>query len=252
MISYHTLLTHLGLSDKESAIYLALLELGPSDVTEIAIKANIKRPTAYVVLDTLVEKGFICTVAHTVRHYQAEDPKKLLAVQQAKLLQFESAIPGLIGLASTSEQKPTARFFNGIEGIKAVYEESLLQPAGSEIMAIGHAQAVEDGIAGFADWYIKRRVSGNISMRAITNSEPGSLAVVQRDHDELRHTRVLPKDKLDEQFEINIYGNKVTAVSFVHHELIGIIIESSVFAAAHRQMFEILWKVAEDLPKKSK
>src|SRR5690242_8115911 len=102
MNEYLTLFTQLGLTDKEGAIYLALLELGEADVTEIASKAAVKRPTAYVILDSLVEKGFVSALTTTVRRFRAEDPKKLLALQRSKLQQFETAIPGLIGLASKS------------------------------------------------------------------------------------------------------------------------------------------------------
>jgi sugar-specific transcriptional regulator TrmB len=52
MENYTSLLTQLGLSDKESALYLALLELGQADVADTAKKAGVKRSTAYVLLES--------------------------------------------------------------------------------------------------------------------------------------------------------------------------------------------------------
>lgn len=245
MNEYAALLEQFGLSDKESALYVALLELGQADVAAIAAKANVKRPTAYVLLDTLKDKGFVSLQDGAGRKYQAEDPRKLLAYEKTKVAQLEKALPGMLGLASTSELKPGTRFFTGVEGIKAVYEESLLQPAGSEILAIGNAEAVERSIEGFQNWYIKRRVQNGISMRAIIPATPDGLQVAARNAQELRETRLLEPNDFTEPVEVNIYGNKVSAVSFVENELIGVIIESKVLANVHRQLFELLWNNAK-------
>lgn len=244
MNDYTDLLEQFGLSDKESALYLALLELGQADVAAIAAKANVKRPTAYVLLDTLKEKGFVSLQDGNSRQFQAEDPRKILAYEKTKVSQLEKVLPGMLGLASKSEHKPGTRFFSGKDGIKAVYEETLLQPAGSEMLAIGNAEAVERSIEGFQDWYIKRRAESGIPMRAIIPATPEGLKVAARDAEELRETRLLEPGDFTEPVEVNIYGNKVSAVSFVENELIGVIIESEVLANVHRQIFELMWRTA--------
>jgi hypothetical protein len=55
MNDYTPLLISLGLSSKESSLYLALLELGTADVADIARKAGVKRSTAYLLLDGIHE-----------------------------------------------------------------------------------------------------------------------------------------------------------------------------------------------------
>lgn len=244
MNDYTLLLAQFGLSDKESALYLALLELGQADVATVANKANVKRPTAYVLLDALKSKGFVSLQDGSNRQFQAEDPRKILAYEKTKVSQLEKVLPGMLGLASKSEHRPGTRFFSGKEGIKAVYEESLLQPSGSEMLAIGNAEAVERSIENFQDWYIKRRAESNIPMRAIIPATAEGLKVAARDAKELRETRLLQPSDFTEPVELNIYGDKVSAVSFVEDELIGVIIESKVLANVHRQMFELLWRTA--------
>lgn len=246
MNDYLLLLEKFGLSDKESALYLALLELGKADVATIAQKANVKRPTAYVLLDALQEKGFVSPQEGGSRQFQAEDPRKILAYEKTKITQLEKVLPGMLGLASKSEHKPGTRFFSGKEGIKAIYEESLLQPAGSEMLAIGNAEAVENSIEDFQNWYIKRRSENGISMRALIPATPEGLKVAARDTEELRKTCLLEPGDFTEPVEVNIYGNKISAVSFVEHELIGVIIESEVLANVQRQLFELLWKSARE------
>ncbi len=57
-----TYLQKLGLTDKESALYIAAMELGiSSPASTIAKRAHVNRTTAYDVLETLVEKGLIIT-----------------------------------------------------------------------------------------------------------------------------------------------------------------------------------------------
>ncbi|MBI3251348.1 MAG: TrmB family transcriptional regulator, partial [Candidatus Andersenbacteria bacterium] len=52
-------LKHLGLKDKEAAVYLAALQLGPSPVQNIARRANVVRATTYVILEDLQKKGLV-------------------------------------------------------------------------------------------------------------------------------------------------------------------------------------------------
>jgi hypothetical protein len=247
MNEYTTLFQKFGLNDKESALYVALLELGQSEVSAIALKARVKRPTAYFVLRDLEEKGFVSSIlSGKKKKFVAEDPKKLLAVEKTKIADLETALPGLLGLALQNQYKPGVRFFSGKAGVKAVYEETLLQPPGSEMLSIGNAQAIEESIPGFPEWYIKRRVQGGLRMRAITPATPAMAIVKKRDQVELRHTRLLDPKQFTAGVEINIYGNKVSAVSVVENELVGIIIESTVLALAQKQLFEILWSSARE------
>ena len=53
------ILTSLGLTDKEVKIYLASLQLGSSLVQKIANFAKLNRTSAYDLLKSLEQKGFI-------------------------------------------------------------------------------------------------------------------------------------------------------------------------------------------------
>jgi hypothetical protein len=246
MQEYLDLFQSFGLTEKEGALYLALLELGPAPVSTIAARASVKRPTAYFVLRDLEMKGFVSSVlSGKTKKFIAEDPKKLVAIEKTKLTDLERALPGLLGLASKNQYKPGVRFFSGKAGVKAVYEESLLQPPNAEMLAIGHAQIVEENIPGFQEWYIKRRVAARIHMRALTPATRGGVKVKERDAFELRETRLLDPGAFTAGVEINIYGNTISIVSLIEHEFVGIIIESTVLAMAQRQMFEILWSTAK-------
>lgn len=49
-------LRELGLTDKEAELYLASLSLGTASIAGLAKKAELKRPTTYLIVDTLLQK----------------------------------------------------------------------------------------------------------------------------------------------------------------------------------------------------
>jgi sugar-specific transcriptional regulator TrmB len=241
-MNFFELFSQLGLKEKESKVYLAALELGQADVSELAKKAGLKRPTVYFIVEDLEKKGLIQLLTkQPVKKYAALNPAKLLALEKAKVGGLEQALPSLLGLSSQNQYKPAVRFFVGKTGIMQAYEESLQQPPNSEILAFGNAQAVEESIYKFKDWYIKRRVSSGIKMRAITPATVGGLAVAKRDKQELRQTKILPPEQFTANVEINIYLNKIALISHFETESIAVIIESNILAQAFKQIFEILW-----------
>ena len=74
-------LEHLGLSEKESRVYLAALELGPSPVQDISHKAHVNRATTYVMIEALSARGLLSTFQKgKKRFYAAESPDRLLTI----------------------------------------------------------------------------------------------------------------------------------------------------------------------------
>ena len=72
------ILTKVGLDEKEAKIYVALLDLGSEKVHEIAKKAGVKRPTAYVVLEQLYAKNFVIKTYHQRRAFYSKKKKIFL------------------------------------------------------------------------------------------------------------------------------------------------------------------------------
>ena len=50
---------NIGLNAKETKIYLACLELGPSPASNIAARAKLNRVSTYDILEKLIQKGFV-------------------------------------------------------------------------------------------------------------------------------------------------------------------------------------------------
>ena len=88
------ILTKVGLDEKEAKIYVALLDLGSEKVHEIAKKAGVKRPTAYVILEQLYAKNFVIKTYHQRRaFYSAEKPDIILRSLKEKEDLLGQALP---------------------------------------------------------------------------------------------------------------------------------------------------------------
>ena len=114
-------LQNLGLSEKEAEVYLALIELGKASVVEISRKAGTKRPTTYLVLDELKNKGLVTELPEESRSlYVAEDPELLAKDLKKKLSDISDLMPVLRAKFNRGS-KPKIRFIEGEENLFKLY-----------------------------------------------------------------------------------------------------------------------------------
>ena len=126
-----TELIRAGLSSKESAVYLALLELGTQTANKVAIKAKVNRATTYVVLDSLQKKGVVSQFEKdNTTHFVAENPESILRFLneetqycQAKEKCVKNIMPNLLGIFNLIKDKPSVRYFEGESGLRTLREE---------------------------------------------------------------------------------------------------------------------------------
>ena len=76
-------LSHVGLSDKEAAVYLAAMELGPAVVQDIAKKAEVNRATTYVMIESLASRGMMSTFVKGKKRYFAAEPPERFTITLA-------------------------------------------------------------------------------------------------------------------------------------------------------------------------
>ncbi|MBY0110889.1 hypothetical protein K2Y00_02710 [Patescibacteria group bacterium] len=239
-----------GLSLKEANVYIALLELGRSTVSKVSREANINRTTGYDVLSSLAGKGLVSISGKEPRQeYVAESPTSLLALLDKRLKETQddidkarSLVPELTALHRVGS-RPQIRFYEGIEGLKQVYEDTL-----TATMPIYAYAAYEDMHGTLGDYfpkYYERRAEKGILARGIVPETPLTLERMKKNKEEMREAAVIPKDKFDISPDIEIYDNKVMIASW--REKLGIIIESAEIAHAMKKIYELAWEEAKRL-----
>ncbi len=245
----------IGFSQKEAAVYLALLELGKRTVTPIARKAGINRTTVYDILDSLSAKGLVSISGkQPLQEYVAESPDKIIRLledkikkDQSELQQAQSLVPQLKSMHNVSD-RPKVRFYEGTEGLQQVYEDTLTSH--EPIRAYATYDNMENALPGYFPKYFYRRASKGIPIRAIFPHTRAGLELSKQDKEQLRETAIVPQESFYFTPEINIYDNKVMIASW--KEKLGITIESNEIADAMKKIFELSWAEAKRLEKNLK
>ncbi len=117
-------LQDLGLNDKESAVYLALLSVDNDSVVDLSKKTNINRTTIYPILESLMNKGLVSEVKVDKKvRFAAESPERLLTFVDKQKLMFEERservkdlIPKLRTVQRESGERPVVKIYEGKEG----------------------------------------------------------------------------------------------------------------------------------------
>jgi len=242
-----------GLSENESSVFLALLELGKGTVTQITRKAGLNRTTGYDILDSLVAKGLASISGkEPAQEYLAETPDKIVLLLESQIKDRESQLEKIKNILPEMKSlhnvagRPKVRFYEGMQGLKDVYEDTLT--SSEEIRAYATVDDMHNAIPGYFPTYYKRRVGKNISIRAIIPATPVGRVRASKDMEEKRQTKLIPADKYYFSPEINIYDNKVMIASW--REKLGIIIESVEIADAMKKTYELAWIGAEEESRK--
>ena len=241
-----------GLSEKEGKVYLGLLELGPSSVTEVAKKSKVTRTNAYHLLSALELRGLVNS--HEKRGkmiYSAENPSRIvqmlkdeIATKKRQLEEAEQILPDLKEAYNDPEGKLKVRFYEGVEGIISAYENTLT--AKTSICAYASVENQHSFFPGYFPEYYKRRTGKNISVECILAHGEESMRIQELDSKQLRKTYVVPEEYSISP-EINIYDDKVAVMSL--KEKFAVIVESKDTADAFRKLFKLAYEKAEDYDK---
>jgi len=235
-------LKKIGLNPHEQDVYFALLQLEKATANQIAQKSQVKRPTTYDILYRLKSTGFISETFEGKKHYfVANPPQAIVRFIEEEKRELTQDLPELLSIYNTKANKPKIAYFEGVEGIKQLYEDTLLTlQAGDEILAYVSA----DTVKYFEDYsidYIRRRTAKKIHLRGIYQDSAVLREYLKKNFEQLRISKVVPYDQFPLKNEINIYANKVIIITY-KPEPFGILIESKEIADTQRAIFEMAWR----------
>jgi len=234
-------LEKIGLDEKEANVYLALLELGESNIQQLSRKSGVKRTTVYEIIEKLKEKRLLSMINKKKRvYYMAESPHNIRFDLDEKIKILDGIMPEMMTIANAVEKKPKIRFFEGLNGIKEIYNDTL-RYSDQEILAWEAEEVFLYFEKEYINWYIQERASKKIWIRAITPDKEKIREFKNLDSKFLRNTRLIPAEKFPFDVEINLYGkSKIGIMAF--SEKIGLIIESPIIYKTLKSIFEFSWE----------
>ncbi len=242
------ILTEFGLTKSKGAVYLAALNVGTGSVQDIAKTAHLPRTTVHEILQHLLGLGLVGFVTKgRARIYSAEPPAKLKTLLQEKERRLETALPELALLYNTKGARPRVRFYEGVAGVKTVFEDTLTV---SNKLLFG-ILSMEDlyqipGKDFMAD-YVKRRVGAGIKLRVIRSRIKEIEETWPSSNKESRELHYASAEMIF-PMTVYLYDNKVGIIG-TQKENFGMIIESSDFYKTMKNLFEVIWQVTRVSPK---
>ncbi len=243
-----SILHELGFSTHEAHAYLALLEIGTGTVTEIAEKADIKRPTAYCVLGELQKKGFVSLVPHEKKLvYTSSGPDALLASATERRRHLLDIMPHLESLHAQSKDKPRVRFFDGIKSVVSYYKTEAYPNHEVDFFASIASVAKHPEIPFIHEMpdYGKKSIREIVTQ----NKEDIEYARGRKSHQDHHAIKVLPKNSSWIFKTDNILTPGKVGITSLTKKVFVVLIEDHDVYASYRTLFDLAWQSAIPIQK---
>ncbi len=235
-----------GLSEKESKVYLACLELGDSLASDISLKSNLPRTLIYDIIERLIDLGIISyAIKNNTKHFQAADPKELIRLVKEKEESLISIMPELQKLQKIKGTKrPKVEVYEGKEGMKTVMND-IIKSNITEFLAYGSSRSSFEIIPAFMEEWHKERIKRKITMKILYNNTPEAKEKIKNKKESMQYTnyKFMPIE-LASPTSTLIYSNKVVQQSW-SKEPFAVMIENKEMAENQKRYFKELWKIAK-------
>lgn len=248
-------LVDIGFSEKEAAVYLALLPVDTASVIELSESTGINRTTLYPILEDLIIKKIVIEITEGKKvRFQAEPPERIATFVKTQRTKFEEQekilediIPQMRGFVRQTGEKAIVKLFEGREGIlqslETYYEtgdtdkeEYLIYPRG-EVKNLFTPKEMERGK--------QARIKRKIHMNSIFTSD-----------DEYPSDATATRYRLNKQdhkilAEIGIYADRVY-MHVLSQNMSAVYIKSKDIAETLKTIFKLAIKGAEAEEKENK
>ena len=228
-------LRRMGLSEAEVKVYLALLRLGKSNVTQLSEESGVHRTNIYSILDKLKERGLVSYFHDENRMmFKTTDPDNLLNYIKESQQALQELLPNLKKIQETVSEKVGVEIFRGEKGMKAAFKDIVRER--KIVYGFGVAGQLRKHLPVFAWQWIRDMKVYDIKHRYI-------YAKGTEFAHEQWEVRTLPKEFIT-PVATQIYGNKIL-ISIWEPTLLAIVVRSKEVADNYKKHFELLWKIAK-------
>jgi sugar-specific transcriptional regulator TrmB len=250
-LTYEQHLIQAGLTTEQARVYEALIQNGLSPASIAAKKAGISRTLTYKVLGELAELGLVEKREDSgkVARFIAAHPlklKELIEKRQQDAKDSLSALEGVLG-AMTSEYniaggKPGIEFFEGMDGIAAVLNDTL--SAKEVIYTYADLKAIDDVYRDLNKEYLEKRKRRGIEKKGILADTPFTRTMLASYDTSVTDSRLIRYAEEPSKTVIQMYDGKTSYIVMDRAEPVSMIVHDANITAAHRAIFLALWNHA--------
>jgi len=239
------LFRELGFTERETKVYLALLDLGETKMGPLAAKTRLQPSKIYQTIEKLIDRGLVTFVLKSkIKYFQAQDPQEILNILKEKERAFGKVLIELQQRKKFSQERQVAKVYEGYKGIKSLYN-SLLDGLDAKSYYYVFAFRTEYNISPLSSRFLRDihirlnekkvddKILGHTSVKSKIIKNYGDINRIK-----LRFTKynfpsglVIVNDRI-----INLtWGDRPTAVEII----------SSQIAKQYKEFFLEMWKQAK-------
>lgn len=237
------ILKQIGLTENEIQVYITLLKIGSSTVSQIAERSGLYRPYVYDTLERLQEKGLVSFVLKdNKRFFKAIHPSHLIEIEKEKLEELNKIVPQLESFLKLPKEETKVELYSGKKVVRVVQKDvlrTLLNNKGESLVIGVDEKKFTEADPIIMKQFFNQLKKNKLRERVLVREGDDYLPA----HPETTKYKFLPKEFFDPTSTF-IYGNKVAIIIF-GEPLHGLIIESKILSGTYRKQFELLWKVAK-------
>lgn len=249
----YVLLDKSGLSKEMLLVYKTLLNSGFSTAGKISKKTGFKRSYTYKLLDQLIEKNLVNKNKKTknVTFFYPKSPEQINELIEetekgidTEKIKLNKQVSEYLSLFNMLEGKPNILFSEGIEGIKKLYKDILIEK--SDIKLI---RSIKDKISPELTKLLneqrdlQKKEGIKISVIGPLNKPNKNQNIkTLKEHDQkyLISRKIVDAKEFQNEAQILIYGNKVAITSYDDF-IITTTIESPAIKKTFESIFNLLW-----------
>jgi len=239
------ILKELGLTEGESKVYLALLELGSSLAGPIIKKTEFHRATTYQILQRLKEKGLVSSIIKGKKQYfEASNPDVFLDNLKYKEKKLSDILPILKEKAAKNKEKQEVTVYSGIKGIRSALDKMLYElRKNGEYFDFGVSGLFKEIMGPFWDLWQKQKKKQKIKSKVIFNEN-----IKEKNPDLLKNyfgdKKFHPKE-YSSLTDTIIYNDTVILFIWTAKPPIAIVIKNQDNASSYKNQFQLMWKFAK-------
>lgn len=247
-------LMELGLTENEAKVYIALLELDQTTTGSIIKKSGLYRVIVYDILDKLLEKGLVTyAIKKNIKHFQAENPDKILSLLEEKQNIAKQLIPQLEKLKpiiNNNNQQDGAFIYEGWNGIKAAQEnyfksmnKTKKQHKGEYLM-IGASRQLHKHLDAYFNYFHERRAKLKIPAKLLFNENNKQFAKLKSKYNPVQ-LRFMPKKIITPSW-ISTYEDMVL-IGVSEDQPMAFFIRNRAVAESYKQYFYWMWQMSKNI-----
>jgi HTH-type transcriptional regulator, sugar sensing transcriptional regulator len=245
---YQDLLIQNGLNKNEAVIYEYLLKNGDSPAGLIIKKTPLKRGVVYNALASLTKKDLIAErKRNKIAIFSPAHPDKLAELAESREIEIagakralKSSLPTLVSDFNLISNRPGVRYFEGLDGVKKVLDDTLT--AKEVIYSYADVEAVVKYIEDINRSYVKKRDRLKIKKRVITIDSPFLRKYLKNYYKQVTDIRFIDHSLYPFSSVVQIYDGRVAYISLSKKNHSAIIVSDKNIYRTEKSIFDFVWQ----------